>query len=74
MLPRMKMIMMTSLQVPEHLDAIIIGSGIGGMTTGAIMAKAGKRVLILEQHDQAGGCCHSFIDKGDDPNMTHDDT
>ena len=52
-------------KVPDHLDAIIIGSGIGGMTTGAIMAKAGKRVLILEQHDQAGGCCHSFIDKGD---------
>ena len=31
---------------------------------GAIMAKAGKRVLVLEQHDQAGGCCHTFIDKG----------
>ena len=28
------------------------------------MSKAGKRVLILEQHDQAGGCCHTFIDKG----------
>ena len=28
------------------------------------MAKAGKKVLILEQHDQAGGCCHTFIDKG----------
>ena len=53
------------IQVPEHLDAIIIGSGIGAMTTGAIMAKSGKRVLLLEQHDQAGGCCHSFIDKGD---------
>jgi len=51
-------------KVPENLDAIIIGSGIGGMTTGAIMTKSGKRVLILEQHDQAGGCCHSFIDKG----------
>jgi len=51
-------------KVPEHLDAIIIGSGIGGMTTAAIMSKAGKRVLVLEQHDQAGGCCHSFIDKG----------
>ena len=32
--------------------------------SGAMMAKAGKRVLILEQHDQAGGCCHTFIDKG----------
>ena len=52
-------------KVPTHgLDAIVIGSGIGGLSTAAIMAKAGKKVLVLEQHDQAGGCCHSFIDKG----------
>jgi len=51
-------------KIPENLDAILIGSGIGSMTTAAIMAKSGKRVLVLEQHDQAGGCCHTFIDKG----------
>jgi len=51
-------------KIPDDLDAIIIGSGIGGMCTGAIMSKVGKRVLVLEQHDQAGGCCHSFLDKG----------
>ena len=34
------------------------------LISGALMAKAGKKVLILEQHDQAGGCCHTFIDKG----------
>ena len=51
-------------KVPDDLDAIIIGSGIGALCTGAVMSKAGKRVLILEQHDQAGGCCHSYIDKG----------
>ena len=51
-------------KVPDDLDAIIIGSGIGGLATGAIMAKVGKKVLVLEQHDQAGGCCHTFIDKG----------
>jgi len=45
-------------------DAIVIGSGIGGMTTAAILSKIGKRVLVLEQHDQAGGCCHTYIDKG----------
>ena len=28
------------------------------------MSKVGKKVLMLEQHDQAGGCCHTFIDKG----------
>ena len=52
-------------KVPKDgLDAITIGSGIGGLSTAAIMAKAGKKVLVLEQHDQAGGCCHTFIDKG----------
>ncbi|CAG0888764.1 unnamed protein product [Cyprideis torosa] len=51
-------------KVPDDLDAIIIGSGIGGLTTAALLAKAGKRVLVLEQHDQAGGCCHTFVDKG----------
>ena len=29
-----------------------------------MLAKAGKKVLVLEQHDQAGGCCHTFIEKG----------
>lgn len=46
------------------MDAIVVGSGIGGLTSAAVLAKAGKKVLVLEQHDQAGGCCHTFIDKG----------
>ena len=51
-------------RIPEELDAVVIGSGIGGLTTAAVLAKAGQKVLVLEQHDQAGGCCHTFIDKG----------
>ena len=51
-------------KVPSDLDAIVVGSGPGGLVTAAIMAKAGKRVLVLEQHDQAGGTFHTFIDKG----------
>ena len=48
----------------EKWDAIVIGSGIGGLTAASILAKTGKKVLVLEQHDQAGGCCHTYIDKG----------
>ncbi len=51
-------------KVPEELDAIVIGSGIGGLSVAAILSKAGWKVLVLEQHDQAGGCCHSFEEKG----------
>merc|ERR1711953_797142 len=51
-------------KIPDNLDAILIGSGIGSLTTAAILSKVGKRVLVLEQHDQAGGTCHTFIDRG----------
>lgn len=54
----------TKEKIPKDLDAIIIGSGIGGMTAAATMAKSGKKVLVLEQHDVAGGCCHTFTEKG----------
>ena len=50
--------------VPNDLDAIVIGSGIGGLTVASLLAKAGKKVLVLEQHDRAGGCCHTYVEKG----------
>ena len=46
------------------IDAIVIGSGIGGLTTAALLAEEGQVVLVLEQHDVAGGCTHSFVDRG----------
>jgi all-trans-retinol 13,14-reductase len=41
-------------------DAIIIGSGAGGLTTAVALAQAGKKVLVLEQHDRPGGCIRSL--------------
>ncbi len=46
------------------LDVIIIGSGIGGLTAGALLARYGKRVLICESHTIAGGAAHSFSRSG----------
>ena len=51
-------------KIPSNIDAIVIGSGIGGLSVAALLAKTGKKVLVLEQHDQAGGCCHTYVDKG----------
>ncbi|XP_075063321.1 all-trans-retinol 13,14-reductase [Mixophyes fleayi] len=51
-------------KVPEKLDAIVIGSGIGGQGVAAFLARAGKRVLVLEQLGKLGGCCHTFNEKG----------
>ncbi|XP_077118925.1 all-trans-retinol 13,14-reductase [Ranitomeya variabilis] len=51
-------------KVPDKLDAIVIGSGIGGQGVAALLARAGKRVLVLEQLGKLGGCCHTFNEKG----------
>ena len=45
-------------------DAIIIGSGMGSLTTAAILAKEGQKVLVLEKHYTAGGFTHIFKRKG----------
>lgn len=44
----------------ESWDAIIVGSGIGGLVCAAYLAADGARVLVLEQHDIAGGSAHVF--------------
>jgi all-trans-retinol 13,14-reductase len=49
--------------VPSY-DVIIIGSGIGGLTCGAFLAKHGKKVLIVEQHRKPGGAVTSFTRNG----------
>jgi all-trans-retinol 13,14-reductase len=51
-------------ELPDSWDAIVIGSGIGGLGTAAMLARAGKRVLVLERHYAAGGFTHCFKRKG----------
>lgn len=46
---------------PNEFDAIVIGSGMGGLSTASLLASVGKkRVLVLESHFKLGGFLHSF--------------
>lgn len=48
----------------ENYDTIVIGSGIGGLTTAAFLSKEGQKVLVLGRHYTAGGFTHVFKRKG----------
>ena len=47
-----------------NFDVVIIGSGIGGLTAGALLAKYGKKVAIFESHSIPGGAAHTFTRQG----------
>jgi prolycopene isomerase len=44
----------------DRYDAIVVGAGIGGLTTAALLARTGLEVLVVERHDRVGGYGHSF--------------
>jgi hypothetical protein len=48
----------------ENVDVIIIGSGLAGLSCGALLSSCGRKVLVLESHDTPGGAAHSWERKG----------
>lgn len=52
------------MSIRASWDAIVIGSGIGGLACAAALAKSGHAVLVLEQHRVAGGLTQTFAREG----------
>ncbi|MGA2794551.1 MAG: NAD(P)-binding protein, partial [Roseiarcus sp.] len=48
----------------RKFDAIVIGSGLGGLTAGALCARAGMKVLVLERNDAFGGAATIYRHNG----------
>lgn len=48
----------------ERYDVAIIGGGVAGLATGALLAKAGRRVAVLEKGNQLGGRAYTYTDQG----------
>lgn len=41
-------------------EAVVVGGGIGGLTTAALLASRGVSVCLIEREPRAGGCCAVF--------------
>ena len=48
----------------DVFDAIVVGSGMGGMTTATALSRMGQKVLLLEQAQSVGGLTHAFSREG----------
>ncbi len=44
----------------DSFDAVVIGSGLGGLTAAALLAKAGRKVCVIERNHSIGGCASIF--------------
>ncbi|CAM9360221.1 unnamed protein product, partial [Chrysoparadoxa australica] len=53
-----------TVQQSPQADVVVVGSGIGGLCCGALLAKYGLSVVVAESHYLPGGCTHAYEKEG----------
>ncbi|NQT48139.1 MAG: NAD(P)/FAD-dependent oxidoreductase [Chloroflexi bacterium] len=51
-------------KMKDSYDAVVIGAGMAGLTCGALLAKRGQSVLVVERNARPGGYCSAFEHRG----------
>ena len=51
--------------LPESVDVVVVGAGLGGLVTAATLAQQGRKVAVLDGHYVAGGSCTMFQRRGE---------
>lgn len=56
----------------QTVDAVVIGSGLGGLVAGSLLARYGRRVIVCESHTLPGGAAHAFTRQHQGQTFTFD--
>lgn len=51
-------------RMSEHMDVIVVGAGIGGLTTAALLQERGFSTIVFEKNPVPGGSCSAFTRGG----------